>query len=226
MRLQTESYAKQQQRRPQEGRVILAQYHDDSIVVYQAYAEPIGRFAATHGYFGGDFKLSRMTWIKPSFLWMMYRSGWGTKDSQEVVLAIRLQRSAFDEVLSLAAHSTFKPNIYASRDDWKTDVARSNVRVQWDPDRSPVGGELQRRAIQLGLRGKVAARYAREWIREIEDISEFVREQREHAVARDYDRLLTPTEEVYPVADLRVAAKLELSMTAPDALKSPRIEDR
>ncbi|MDI8083747.1 DUF4291 domain-containing protein [Salmonella enterica subsp. enterica serovar Kentucky] len=21
-----------------------------------------------------------MTWIKPSFLWMMYRSHWGTKD--------------------------------------------------------------------------------------------------------------------------------------------------
>jgi hypothetical protein len=84
---------------------------------------------------------------------------------------------------------------------------------------------LQRRAIQLGLRGKVAVRYAREWIVEIEDISEFVREQRENAFARDYDRLLTPTEEVYPVADLRVAAKLELSMTAPNAPTPPRMEE-
>ncbi|WP_422570328.1 DUF4291 family protein, partial [Erwinia billingiae] len=29
-----------------------------------------------------------MTWIKPSFLWMMYRSGWGMKDpGQKRILA-------------------------------------------------------------------------------------------------------------------------------------------
>ncbi|WP_458785448.1 DUF4291 family protein [Vallitalea sediminicola] len=29
--------------------------------------------------FGSSFKLNRMTWVKPSFLWMMYRSGWAKK---------------------------------------------------------------------------------------------------------------------------------------------------
>jgi hypothetical protein len=40
-----------------------------------------------------------MTWIKPSFLWMAYRSGWGTKPGQERVLAIKIKRSGFEWAL-------------------------------------------------------------------------------------------------------------------------------
>lgn len=68
MKLQTEFYLNQTARWPSKGRVILAQYDADSIVVYQAYRASIGHFAAENHYFGGDFKLSRMTWIKPNFL--------------------------------------------------------------------------------------------------------------------------------------------------------------
>jgi hypothetical protein len=47
-----------------------------AIVVYQAYRPQIGRFAAPRGSFGGShFSLGLMSWIKPNFLWMMYRSG-------------------------------------------------------------------------------------------------------------------------------------------------------
>jgi Domain of unknown function (DUF4291) len=53
-----------------------------------------------------------MTWIKPNFLWMMYRSGWGRKEGQEVTLAIRIKRSAFDEILSQAVHSKYTPELY------------------------------------------------------------------------------------------------------------------
>lgn len=56
---------------------------------------------------------------------------------------------------------------------------------------------LERRAIQPGLRGEILARYAREWIVEIEDISAFVAEQREHARG-DYADLIVPSERVYP----------------------------
>ena len=87
MKLKTEPYLDQKDRWPPSGKVILAQYDLDSIVVYQAYRPSIGHFAAQNGYFGEDFKLSRMTWIKPNFLWMMYRSGWGIKEGQEVTLA-------------------------------------------------------------------------------------------------------------------------------------------
>lgn len=76
MKLQVERYVDQRSRWPRDGRHILAQFDADSIVVYQAYRPEIGLFAAEHGYLGGPyFSRGRMTWIKPNFLWMMYRCG-------------------------------------------------------------------------------------------------------------------------------------------------------
>ena len=206
MRLPTESYAAQSRRWPERGRHILACFDDQRVVVYQAYRPEIGHFAAEHGYFGGAFSLSRMSWIKPNFLWMMYRSGWATKPGQEVVLAVSLTRAAFDEILAAAVHSTFDPAVYPSREAWQAAVKSSEVRLQWDPDHGPRGGKLERRAIQLGLRGATLARYARDWILEIEDVSDFVRAQRDNT--GDKQALETPVEHVYPVADPQVAARL------------------
>ena len=73
MNLRTEPYLVQGARWPTSGRHILAQFDDESVVVYQAYKPAIGQFAAKNGYFGGEWSLSRMSWIKPNFLWMMYR---------------------------------------------------------------------------------------------------------------------------------------------------------
>jgi Domain of unknown function (DUF4291) len=206
----TEPYTTQVARWPRFGRHILAQFDAESVVVYQAYNPAIGHFAARNGYFGGGFSLGRMCWIKPNFFWMMYRSGWGTKENQEITLAIRLRRDAFDEILQRAVHSTFVPEVYGSEDAWKRAVAGSDVRLQWDPDHDPAGRPVERRAIQLGLRGEVLARYAKDWLLEIQDISDFVREQRENAKA-PYDRLVTPREDVYPVADIQVARRLGVS---------------
>src|SRR5690242_11582459 len=139
MSLLTESYWTQVARWPKTGRHILGQFNAESFIVYQAYNTAIGRFAATHGYFGGEFSLNRMSWIKPNFLWMMYRSGWGTKEGQQVVLAIHLRRVAFDAILQQAVHSTFVPQLYASEAAWKNTLAHSNVILHWDPDYNPIG---------------------------------------------------------------------------------------
>jgi hypothetical protein len=208
MNLKTEPYLEQRQHWPTSGRHILAQFDDESVLVYQAYRPEIGRFAAKNGYFGGAFSLDRMSWIKPNFLWMMFRSGWGSKEGQEVTLAVWLKRSAFDAILKEAVHSTFMPELYASQSEWKQAVARSYVRLQWDPDHDPSGAKVERRAIQLGLRGDTLARYARDWITCIEDVSAFVEQQRGHARPGAYDQLLVPREEVYPIADSEVAARL------------------
>ncbi|WP_375339409.1 DUF4291 family protein [Okeania hirsuta] len=55
-------------------------------------------FAASKGYFGGEFSLNRMSWIKTNFLWMMYRSAWGSKTGQEIILAVTIKRTAFDGI--------------------------------------------------------------------------------------------------------------------------------
>lgn len=75
--LPTESYRDQAAIWPKAGRHVLARFDADTVVVYQAYRPAIGRYAVEHGHFGGDFSFSRMSWVKPNFLWMMFRSGWG-----------------------------------------------------------------------------------------------------------------------------------------------------
>lgn len=207
MKLATEPYRAQVERWPRAGRHILAQFDDESVVVYQAYRPEIGLYAARHQQFGGEFSFTRMSWVKTNFLWMMYRSGWGTKPGQEVTLAVRIRRSGFDQLLREAVHSTFAPEVYASRAAWESAVASSSVRLQWDPDHDPTGAKVERRAVQLGLRGEVLASYARDWIVEISDMSAFVAEQRVHAQP-PYTSLVTPREYVYPVTDPGVTARL------------------
>ncbi len=203
MMLTTAPYLTQKAGWPSSGEHILAQYDEDTVIVYQAYRPAIGRFAIQHGHFGGpDFSLSRMSWVKPNFLWMMYRSGWGTKEGQEITLGLRIRRTFFDSLLAAAVPSSFDPARFASREAWQAAVAESEVRLQWDPDHAPSGAKQERRAIQLGLRGRMLAAFAKEELVEVLDLSGFVEAQR--AFAQDDDpRLLTPLERVYPVSPRR-----------------------
>jgi hypothetical protein len=198
MRLRTEPYLSLTARWPKDGRHILAQFDAETVVVYQAFCPQIGHFAAEHGYFGEGFSMSRMSWIKPNFLWMMYRCGWAAKQDQQVVLAITIQRAAFDEILTSAVPSSYQSERHASPEQWRLAVSKSDVRVQWDPDHDPLGNPLSRRAIQLGLRGVALSRYCREWICGIDDISEFVRDQKDRLDHGGHDALIMPSEEIYP----------------------------
>ncbi|MGG7813310.1 DUF4291 family protein [Klebsiella aerogenes] len=80
-------------------RQIRAFFTKDFIRVYQAYSDEIADSAIKNNTFvSPPFSLTRMTWIKPSFLWMMYRSGWGKKDSNQTrILAIDLSHDAFQK---------------------------------------------------------------------------------------------------------------------------------
>jgi len=213
MNLQTESYLGQVERWPTSGRHILAQFDAETVVVYQAYRPAIGLFAARNQYFGGEFSLSRMSWIKPNFLWMMYRSGWGTKEGQEVTLAVRLRRTGFDEILKRAVHSSYVPEVYGSPANWKAQLAASPVRLQWDPDHNPQGPPVERRAIQLGLAEDVLHKYAREWVVSIEDVSNFVAAQRPNAQRHGFDKLITPKEDIYLITNSAVATRLGVKFT-------------
>lgn len=194
--LATRPYLDQVPEWPRSGCHIMAQFDDHSIIVYQAYRPSIARHAVEHQRFGGEFSFSRMSWIKPNFLWMMFRSGWATKEGQEHILAVRLKRSFFDEVLQAAVPSTFTPGAFASHGEWQDAVVKSEVRLQWDPDHDPSGRSVERRAVQLGLRGGMLHRYAQEELISIEDITPFVAEQRRY-LDGDLNGLHTPTEQIY-----------------------------
>jgi Domain of unknown function (DUF4291) len=190
-----EPYLAQKARWPASGEHVLAQFDTESVVVYQAYRPEIAAFAVEHQRFGGEHWRDRMSWIKPGFLWMMYRSGWASKPDQERVLAVRLRRTDFDLFLSEAIASTYGASDLPSREAWQEAVSRSDVRLQWDPDHAPNGAKQERRAIQLGLRRSALRRYESSSVLAIEDITEFVHEQ----AGQPLELLLVPQESVYPL---------------------------
>jgi hypothetical protein len=222
MPLAFEPHSEQLKLWPREGRHILAQFDDQSIIVYQAYNPAIGRYAVEHGRFGGEFSFSRMSWVKPNFLWMMYRSGWGTKENQEVTLALRLRREFFDSLLAQAVPSTWDRDLFATSEEWSRAVGGSSVRLQWDPDHHPSGAKLDRRAIQLGLRGAVLEAFGTTELLEVIDLSEFVAEQRAVLASRGTSALLTPRERVYVPTDPAIAVRLRLATAGgADETESP-----
>jgi uncharacterized protein DUF4291 len=211
MPIATELYMHQAAAWPPQGRHILAHYDAETVVVYQAYRPLIAHYALAHGAFGGeDFSYARMSWIKPNFLWMMYRSGWGTKAGQETILGLRIARRFFERILAEAVASSLGQSGYATEGEWKAALTGSEVRLQWDPDHGPKGEPLQRRAIQLGLRGSVLEAFGRRELLEVIDLTAFVAEQRAVLVAGDTNRLRSPTERVYRPADPAIAQRLQL----------------
>jgi len=211
MKLKTKLYKEQIKEWPQKGHHIMAQFDEEKVIVYQSYRPEIGNFAAKNQFFGGAFSLNRMTWIKPNFLWMMYRNGWGTKEGQEVVLAIHLKRDVFESYLDKAVYSSYQDDVYENREDWQSAVKNSNIRLQWDPDHDPHGAKLERRAIQLGIRNQDIEKYAKNDILEIEDISEFVKEQYQYVLNDELDKLIIPEEKPFAPKEKTTSLHLKLS---------------
>ena len=100
---------------PPSYRQIRARYDSETVRVYQAYRSEIADAAMAAGRFVPPFSLDRMTWIKPSFLWMMYRCGWATKPGQERVLAVDITREGFEWALSHSCLSHYEPHPYATK---------------------------------------------------------------------------------------------------------------
>lgn len=184
-------------------RQIRAVFDEETIRVYQAYANPIADSAIRNGTFTSPFKMSRMTWIKPSFLWMMYRSGWAEKTGQERILAIDITRDGFEWALRHSVPSTFIPVLYASRDEWRASQKGVPVRIQWDPERNIRLGRLDHRSIQIGLQGDAVRRYIREWVVRIDDLTSFCRNVARMVQEKNIDKALKtiPQEKPYPLPD-------------------------
>lgn len=194
---------------PAVGKHILASYDDSSIVVYQAYNDRIADAVVAANNFHSEEVLragyirTRMSWIKTNFLWMMFRSGWATKADQTRVLALRLTRVGFEELLASAA--TKGPG---------------DVRLQWDPDHDPAGDKAgDRRAIQLGLRGRALERLSTEFLVSVSDVTDFVREQ---AAVAATSELMTPLERVY-ICQNEAAAK---NVSLDKVLRTPFVGSR
>ena len=182
-------------------RQVRARYTADTVTVYQAYSPEIAGPALAAGRFVPPFKPDRMTWIKPSFLWMMYRCGWASKPGQERVLAVDITRTGLEWALSRACLSHYDRDLYADRGTWGERLRTCPVRVQWDPERSLRLAPLEHRSLQVGLGGEAAARYVDEWIVGLADVTNLAHRVRDLVRAGDDDaaRAALPPERPYPL---------------------------
>ncbi|AZQ33278.1 DUF4291 domain-containing protein [Streptomyces cyaneochromogenes] len=189
--------------RPEPRFRIRALHTESTVTVYQAYQPGIGLAAARGGRFPSSWSRERMTWIKPSFLWMMYRCGWATKQNQETVLAVEISRDGFVWALRNACLSHYVPALHGDQATWKRQLRAAPARVQWDPERDLRLNPLPYRSLQLGLAGEAAARYADEWVVGIEDATPLATEVHARVRAGELERAaeLLPQERPFPLED-------------------------
>lgn len=188
---------------------IFAQYNRQCIRVYQAYNSIIAKEAIALQTFGENFNIHRMTWIKPSFLWMMYRSNWGTKKNQECILALDIYQTKFNELLQKAVLTSPDSTSYTGS-QWEKAFDETTVYCQWDPDRNINGNAINRAAIQIGLKGSTLRDFLDTSIYRIEDLTPLVRklnQQRKNGKLSDKQ---LPTEKIYPVKDKAIRKQLNM----------------
>lgn len=180
---------------------IRAFYTEDFIRVYQAYSDEIADVALKNNTFvSPPFSMTRMTWIKPSFLWMMYRSGWAEKDpNQSRILAIDLSHQGFKQILSQGVLSDHHSSVIKDEAEWKNKIKNSNVVIQWDPERDIHLNKLSYRTIQIGLRNQAVVDYCEKWIIKIEDMTTLSKEIHSLMNGGDVDKAIEmlPKEEPY-----------------------------
>ncbi len=181
---------------------IRADYDASSIVVYQAYNDEIADCAIEAGRFVAPFSFNRMTWIKPSFRWLMHRSNWGQKRGQERTLRVRISRKGWDTALSFGVLTSPDGPMYRKVGSWEAEFQRAKVHVQWDTERSLTGAPLDHYSIQVGLSRHIIHQFVEEWTVAIEDITPTVAKIYKLVRAgriKDATRHI-PTERVYPVS--------------------------
>ncbi|KAM4060146.1 ATP-dependent RNA helicase [Hirsutella rhossiliensis] len=220
-------------------RQIRALYDDSTITVYQAYNRIIAEAAVEAQRLNASptYRAGRMTWIKPSWAWMMYRSGYSFKDpGQERILAITMKREHFIALLkrgvltkkrrppleeSSSPSSSSRANNSKNNDNTYSDANSSSsadVRIQWDPERTVRLEPLPYRSIQIGIPAALSSIWANEYITEIRDVTDRaqelkrVLEKRPGITAAELAELgLVPEERPFLVSD-ELAAILEMDV--------------
>jgi hypothetical protein len=180
---------------------IRAGYDPKTITIYQAYSSTIAAAALKAQRFVAPFSFGRMTWIKPSFLWLMHRSNWGQKAGQEQILAVRIHRENWNAALAMGVLTSPESRVFPSPTDWTKAFAEAKVHVQWDTERSLRGAALPTYSIQVGLSRHLIRDYAESWIAGIDDLTPLVRKLHAHIQSGHADRAKTllPRERLYPV---------------------------
>jgi len=196
-RIERNSFREKHGLKEKQHRIFEAEFDTTGVYFYQAFKRSIAEYALKHQRFGGpEFKPVRMTWIKPSFAWVCYRAGYGTKKNQERVLKIKLLHKDVTRLLSQCS---------CGHGGGGTDG-----RVQWDPKRDMYrrqkvtkdwGVEPRKceclRAIQIGLKGPLSRLYVESALK-IEDVTNLARQMGEAHAIDDKEKRMSAIEDLLP----------------------------
>ena len=195
----------------------VAEWDDVGVFFYQAFNKEIADWAVREQKFGGPhFKPDRMTWIKPSLAWVLYRAGYGFKDrNQERILKIKVPHAAVSEILSQCSCGHGGGGTVG--------------RIQWDPARCLDWGKsgqpekhTEQRAIQIGMKNELSRFYVQHVIA-IEDVTSIAHKiGKAHEEGRDVSLdVPLPMERAYfPRFSGEVYARLQL---CPDEHTFPEV---
>ncbi|MBB6463836.1 DUF4291 domain-containing protein [Flammeovirga kamogawensis] len=180
---------------------IRAEFDKETVTVYQAYNKNIALSAIRNNKFEKPFSFNRMTWIKPSFLWLMERSNWGNKSNQDYILKIKIKRECWERALSIGVLTDPDKQVYSTGYEWEKQFKEAKVHIQWDPERTLKGGKLKERTIQVGISRYLIEEYNNDWISEIDDLTPIVKKMNQLRRAGKYKEMkrLLPNEKLYPL---------------------------
>ena len=158
--------------------VFKGEWDAEGVWLYQAFNDAIADWAVDHQQLGGpQFNPLRMTWVKPSFAWVLYRSGYARKHNQTRILGLKVPHAQLAELLSRCA--------------CKHGGGGSKGRVQWDPARDLMTSEgreprrmLRERAIQIGLSRDLSERYVGS-VLQIRDVTDLAHRVGDAHAAKD-----------------------------------------
>lgn len=181
-------------------RKIYANYDEEGVYVYQAFKPDIVKVAVEKGTFGKGFGLDRITWIKPSFAWILRRSEYATKHRMEGIAKIKISHSSFLDILEQSIETQWNSSVYPQEDDWQKYLNQSDVIHQWDPERDLAGRRLERQAIQIGIRGEVIKKYVSDYVMGVQDVTILSQQIGALAKKRMDINIEVPEEKEYPIS--------------------------
>ena len=195
---------------PDNVQVFNAEWDKEGVYFYQAFKDDIANWALENQRYGGpDFDPKRMTWIKPSFAWVLYRSGYAQKHHQNRILKIKITHDAVAEILSKCS--------------CRHGGGGTVGRVQWDPERDLFAAcgnvprkMIRQRAIQIGVKGSLCEFYVQSIIsiQDVTDLAHIVQNAHISKTKDDLEKIssLLPVERPYmPICSKEVLENLGMS---------------
>ncbi len=151
-------------------RTLLATWDADTVVVWQAHGTEVAERAVATGRFDGPaWRHDRTTRMRVSLPSLAWRTAYGQRAGRERLLAVRLRRAGFDELLRRAVEAEDDRAVYPSTATWRLAMRYASATVSWHPDRGPDGAELPWQTPRFGLRGALLDAFSREWVVGVED---------------------------------------------------------